>query len=249
MEHLIDTHCHFEPEDNVPALLAEAHANAVYVLAVGGSAALNATALASGAPCALGYDWSWGEATPPPPPTRQLRQVAVGELGFDLHYAHGPEVEARQIATFLPQAAFAKAQALPVIVHTREADTLTLEALREAALPRAGVIHSFTGTDWAFAKALLDLGYAISFSGILTFRNASALREIARRIPDDRLLMETDSPYLAPVPFRGERNRPVRVRATADCLAQVRGVAPEHLAHLTTENALRLFGPTLLENA
>ena len=248
METLVDTHCHFEPEDNVPALLAEARAGAVRVLAVGGSAALNATALASGAPCALGYDWSWADPEPPPPPTRQPRQVAVGELGFDLHYAQGPEVEARQRTLFEAQAAFAKAQALPVIIHTREADALTLAALREAALPRAGVIHSFTGTDWAFAKALLDLGYCLSFSGILTFRNAAALREVARRVPDDRLLVETDSPYLAPVPFRGERNRPVRVRATAECLAQVRGVAPEHLARLTTENALRLFGPTLLED-
>ena len=248
METLVDTHCHFEPEDNVPALLAEARAGAVRVLAVGGSAALNATVLASGAPCALGYDWSWTEPAPPPPPTRQPRQVAVGELGFDLHYAQGPEVEARQRTLFETQAAFAKAQALPVIIHTREADALTLAALREAALPRAGVIHSFTGTDWAFAKALLDLGYCLSFSGILTFRNAAALREVARRVPDDRLLVETDSPYLAPVPFRGERNRPVRVRATVECLAQVRGVAPERLARLTTENALRLFGPTLLED-
>lgn len=248
METLVDTHCHFEPEDNVPALLAEARAGAVRVLAVGGSAALNATALASGAPCALGYDWSFADPEPPPPPTRQSRQVAVGELGFDLHYAQGPEVEARQRTLFEVQAAFAKAQALPVIIHTREADALTLEALREAALPRAGVIHSFTGTDWAFAKALLDLGYCLSFSGILTFRNAAALREVARRVPDDCLLVETDSPYLAPVPFRGERNRPVRVRATAECLAQVRGVAPDRLARLTTENALRLFGPTLLED-
>lgn len=248
METLVDTHCHFEPEDNVPALLAEARAGAVRVLAVGGSAALNATALASGAPCALGYDWSFADPDPPPPPTRQSRQVAVGELGFDLHYAQGPEVEARQRTLFEVQAAFAKAQVLPVIIHTREADTLTLEALREAALPHAGVIHSFTGTDWAFAKALLDLGYCLSFSGILTFRNAAALREVARRVPDDCLLVETDSPYLAPVPFRGERNRPVRVRATAECLAQVRGVAPDRLARLTTENALRLFGPTLLED-
>lgn len=247
METLVDTHCHFEPEDNAPALLAEAYEREVRVLAVGGSCALNATALASGAPCALGYDWSWDAPEPPPPPARQPRQVAVGELGFDLHYAQGPECEARQLATFFPQAAFAKAQELPVIIHTREADALTLTALREAALPRAGVIHSFTGTDWAFAKALLDLGYCLSFSGILTFRNASALREVAKRVPADRLLVETDSPYLAPVPFRGERNRPALVRATADCLAQVRGIAPDILAQQTTENALRLFGEMLLE--
>lgn len=239
---LIDTHCHFEPEDDAGALVAEAAASGVGVLAVGGSVALNQTAAAAGVPYAQGFDWSWeGEAASLPEITVQERLVAVGELGFDLHYAQGAAVEARQREVFERQAAFARANGLPVIIHTREADGLTIEALRAAALPKAGVIHSFTGTERAFARALLDLGYAISFSGILTFRNAAALREIARYVPEERLLVETDSPYLAPVPFRGRRNRPVYVRATAEALAEIRGVRLEALAEATVCNTLRLF--------
>ena len=242
---LVDTHCHFEPADDANALVAEAQACDVRVLAVGGSASLNQTARASGAPFALGYDWSWDGETLPPIASDPA-QLAVGELGFDLHYAQGPAVEARQRALFELQADFARSRALPVIIHTREADALTLEALRAAALPRGGVIHSFTGTDPAFAKALLDLGFYLSFSGILTFRNAAKLREIARLVPADRLLVETDSPYLAPVPHRGQRNRPALVRTTAQALADLRQVPFEQLAHETTANAVALFGRGIL---
>lgn len=235
---LIDTHCHFEPGDDAPALLADAAAAGVGVLAVGGSPALNAAAAASGTWFAHGLDWS-AEGAPGPLPG-DPRLVAVGELGFDFHWK-GPETADAQRALFEAQAAQARARGLPVIVHTREADDLTLSALRAAALPRAGVIHSFTG-GLALARACLDLGYFISFSGILTFRNAGALREVARHVPADRLLVETDSPYLAPVPHRGARNRPALVAATAACLAGLRGLRPEALAEQTTANAARLFG-------
>ena len=239
---LIDTHCHFEPEDDAAALLTEAAAADVRVLAVGGSTALNAAAAASGAPFAYGFDWS--DDAPPTPPPESPRLVAIGELGFDFHWK-GPETADAQRERFDLQAGFARERDLPIIVHTREADDLTLAALRAADLPRTGVIHSFTG-DKALARACLDLGYCISFSGILTFRNADTLREVARWLPADRILVETDSPYLAPVPHRGKRNRPAFVAATAACLAELRGLSLPALADLTTANALRLFGPRLL---
>lgn len=238
---LIDTHCHFEPEDDASALVAEARAEGVGVIAVGGSPALNATASACGVPFAIGFDWSCeAEAPPTLPPPGKAPLVAIGELGFDFHYAQGPDVAARQRANFERQAALARARGLPVIVHTREADGITYETLRALALPRAGVIHSYTG-GIPFARRLLDLGYSISFSGIVTFRNADALREVARFVPDDRILVETDAPYLAPVPLRGRRNHPAYVRATADFLASLRGVSREAFADLTTQNAKRLF--------
>ena len=120
----------------------------------------------------------------------------------------------------------------------KPADTLAL--LREAALPQAGVLHCFT-EDWDMAKAALDLGFYISLSGIVTFRNADALRDVARQVPADRLLVETDSPYLAPIPHRGKPNLPEYVRDVADYLAMLRGESYERFAEQTTENFKRLF--------
>ncbi|MCR3763152.1 TatD family hydrolase, partial [Pseudomonas aeruginosa] len=128
----------------------------------------------------------------------------------------------------------------PVVVHTREARADTLALLREAALPQAGVLHCFT-EDWEMARAALDLGFYISLSGIVTFRNADALREVARQVPADRLLVETDSPYLAPIPHRGKPNLPEYVRDVAEFLAPLRGVSLEILAEQTTANFHRLF--------
>ncbi|MEI9270772.1 TatD family hydrolase, partial [Pseudomonas aeruginosa] len=127
-----------------------------------------------------------------------------------------------------------------VIVHTREARADTLALLREAALPQAGVLHCFT-EDWEMARSALDLGFYISLSGIVTFRNADALREVARQVPADRLLVETDSPYLAPIPHRGKPNLPEYVRDVAEFLATLRGVSLETLAEQTTANFHRLF--------
>jgi TatD DNase family protein len=134
-----------------------------------------------------------------------------------------------------------------VVVHSREADEATLAELREHAQAwrgepgRAGVLHCFAG-DEAFARQLLDLGFHISFSGIVTFRNADALRAVARLVPDDRLLIETDTPLLAPVPVRGKRNEPAFLPHVAAKLAGVRGCSVERIAEITTANAEWLFG-------
>jgi TatD DNase family protein len=134
----------------------------------------------------------------------------------------------------------------PVVVHSREADEDTLRLLADYAArwPRTdaapGVLHCFTGS-LSFARRLIDLGFMISFSGIVTFKNADALREVAAEVPDERLLIETDSPYLAPVPYRGKRNEPAYVLEVARLLAELRGCELETLAAYTTANALRFF--------
>lgn len=164
--------------------------------------------------------------------------VAIGETGLDYHYE--PEAAELQQESFRLHLKAAQISGKPVIVHTRAARSDTLDLLREAALPQAGVLHCFT-EDWDMAKAALDMGYYISLSGIVTFRNAEALRDVARRVPADRLLVETDSPYLAPIPYRGKSNLPQYVREVAEFLADLRGVAFETLAAQTTANFKRLF--------
>lgn len=164
--------------------------------------------------------------------------VAIGETGLDYHYAAQTAEQQRQ--AFRTHLEAAKITGKPVVVHTREAREDTLALLKEAALPQAGVLHCFT-EDWPMAQAALDLGYYISFSGIVTFRNADALREVARRVPSDRLLVETDSPYLTPVPHRGKSNLPQYVRDVAVCLAECRRVSLEVLSQQTSENFHRLF--------
>jgi len=167
------------------------------------------------------------------------RVAAIGETGLDYHYR--PQDAEQQQAAFRLHLEAAQLTGKPVIVHTREAREDTLRCLREAALPQAGVLHCFT-EDWAMAEAALDIGFYISFSGIVTFRNAEALREVARRVPADRLLVETDAPYLAPVPHRGKANLPQYVREVAEYLATLRGVSYAQLCEQTGENARRLFG-------
>jgi TatD DNase family protein len=173
---------------------------------------------------------------------------AVGEIGLD--YYHDGAGRAEQRRLFARMLALAAEHALPAIVHTREAEEDTLSLLREhimggagglAAEGRPGVIHCFTGTA-AMAEACVELGFFVSFSGIVTFRNADALRDVARRVPDDRLLIETDSPYLAPVPLRGRPNEPAFVVHTAACLARERRTDPSGIAAITRRNAQRLFG-------
>lgn len=164
--------------------------------------------------------------------------VAIGETGLDYHYE--PEAAELQQRAFRLHLEAAKITGKPVIIHTREARADTLALLKEADLPQAGVLHCFT-EDWPMAKAALDMGYYISLSGIVTFRNAEALREVARQVPTDRLLVETDSPYLAPVPHRGKANLPQYVKEVAAFLAQLRGQEFEAFAQQTTENFRRLF--------
>lgn len=166
------------------------------------------------------------------------RVVAIGETGLDYHYE--PEAADLQQRAFRLHLQAAKATGKPVVVHTREARADTLQLLREAALPQAGVLHCFT-EDWPMARAALDMGFYISLSGIVTFRNAEALREVARQVPADRLLVETDAPYLAPVPHRGKANLPQYVREVAQFIATLRGERFESLAEQTTANFRRLF--------
>src|SRR6185503_4185005 len=145
--------------------------------------------------------------------------VAVGECGLDFHYDRSPRDVQREM--FVRQIKLAKEVRKPLVVHTREADLETAEILARELGPDGGVIHCFT-SDWTAAQRYLALGMSISFSGVLTFKNADALRDAAARIPLDRLLVETDCPFLAPVPFRGKRNEPAYVAHTATKLAEVK---------------------------
>ena len=167
------------------------------------------------------------------------RVVAIGETGLD--YFYSPENKEVQQASFREHIRVARALNKPLIIHTRDAQQDTLQIMREEGAEQVGgVLHCFT-EDWAMARAALDLGYYISLSGIVTFRNAEALREVARQVPADRLLVETDAPYLAPVPHRGRPNLPEYVRDVAEYLAVLRGVDVETLAEQTTANFVRLF--------
>lgn len=166
------------------------------------------------------------------------RVVAIGETGLDYHYEQEkPEDQQRRFRKHIEAA---RRCAKPLVVHTRAARADTLRLLREEGAT-SGVLHCFT-EDWETAKAALDLGFYISFSGIVTFGNATELREVARRVPTDRLLVETDSPWLAPVPYRGKTNQPAYVVEVARAVASLRGVSPEMLGEQTSANFRCLFG-------
>jgi TatD DNase family protein len=182
-----------------------------------------------GLPAALDAAWS-----------ERPGACALGEVGLDYHY----DLSARDVQrdVFRAQVGYARARRLPVVIHTREADEDTLAILKEeGGSELSGVFHCFSGTA-GLARAALDLGFHLSFSGIVTFPKADSLREVVAAAPADRLLVETDCPYLAPVPHRGKRNEPAWVMATAAAVAAVRGVAPAEIDDLTTANFERLFG-------
>ncbi|MHA7847191.1 metal-dependent hydrolase [Serratia sp. D1N4] len=252
---LVDSHCHLDSLDfdalhqNVDDALAKAKARDVgYVLAVAttlpGYQAMTQL-IGSRADVAFscgvhplnledGYDYA------------ELRRLAVaeqvvalGETGLD--YFYQKDNIPLQQASFREHIRIGRELSKPVIVHTRDAREDTLAILREEnAQECGGVLHCFT-EDLPTAQALLDLGFYISFSGIVTFRNAESLREVARYVPLDRMLVETDSPYLAPVPHRGKENQPAYVRDVAEYLAVLKGVSLETLAEATTANFSRLF--------
>ncbi|USD19734.1 TatD family hydrolase [Microbulbifer variabilis] len=165
--------------------------------------------------------------------------VALGETGLDYYYS--TDTKETQQQSFIAHLQAAGQVGLPVIVHTRDAREDTIQLIQEYGNPQtAGVLHCFTES-WEMAKAALDLNYYISLSGIVTFKNAEDLRDVARKLPLDRLLVETDSPYLAPIPYRGKPNIPAYVREVAEFIAELRGISYEQLAEITTENFLRLF--------
>jgi len=167
--------------------------------------------------------------------------VAWGEIGLDFHYDHSPRATQREV--FARQLRLARACGLPIVIHSREADEETVGVLQEewAGAGLAGVLHCFGG-GWPMAERALELGLLISFAGNVTFKKADALREVARQVPLDRLLVETDCPFLTPVPHRGKRNEPARVVDTARFLAELRGVSLEELGRATSANFARLFG-------
>jgi TatD DNase family protein len=166
--------------------------------------------------------------------------VAIGETGLDYYYNHSPhDVQRRVFTKFIHMA---RDTGLPLVVHERDAAQAAAELLRsEGSGELRGVIHCFTG-DYDAARVYLDLGFYLSFSGIITFKNAGALREVVRKAPLDRMLVETDSPYLTPVPHRGRRNEPAYVRFVAETVAAVKNAPLEDVARITSANVGALFG-------
>ena len=169
--------------------------------------------------------------------------IGWGEIGLDYHYDHSPRDAQRRV--FRRQLRLALERRLPAIIHTREAEDDTIQILREewadvGGETVGGIIHCFTGTQ-RLADAAIEMGFHISFSGVLTFKNAADLRDVARSVPMERLLIETDCPYLAPLPYRGKRNEPAFVQETAAKLAELKGVGVKEIALATSDNFKRLF--------
>jgi TatD DNase family protein len=252
---LVDTHCHLHPEvfpEGVDPVVARARAAGVtrlVCIGVGGaSASAAAVRLARDNPFivatvgvhphdAAGFDDALDQELRSLATADEV--VAIGEVGLDHHYDASPrDAQDRVFAHFV---ALARELAKPLVIHTREAPRQTLELLSsEHARDVGGVIHCFS-EDRTFARHALDLGFDISFSGIVTFKNAASVHDVARWVPADRILVETDSPYLAPVPLRGKRCEPAFVVHTAKRVAELRGMKPEDLWDITTANALRRF--------
>ena len=248
---LIDSHCHLNFPDlaqrlpEVLANMAEAGVNKAIAISVSRQSFEEVHAIAQNHP----NIYATVGIHPDDPEAEEFsleelleradrpKVVGIGETGLDYHWCKGDL--AWQHQRFALHIEAANRSGLPLVVHTRDATADTLRLLREHQA-HAGVIHCFT-EDVHAAKLALDLGFYISFSGIVTFKNATAIQEAARYVPLDRLLVETDSPYLAPVPKRGKPNEPAYVRHTAAFVAQLRGDSLENIAQATTANCLRLF--------
>jgi TatD DNase family protein len=236
MTGLFDTHAHFEgtAEETAAAMERARKAGVAHVMAVGGSKTLNegTTGFKYRA-----VGWDRDQVGQELPSLDYSNACAVGEIGLDYYYS--AETKAAQRELFSRQLEKSLELDLPVVIHTRDADDDTLAILRE--IPARGIIHCFTGSP-KFCRALLDLGFYISISGIVTFRAADNVREAALYIPDERILIETDSPFLAPVPMRGSPNEPSFLVHTAKFLAQLRRTPFERFAETTTRNALSILG-------
>ena len=253
---LIDSHAHIQSKeyaDEADAVIERARqAGVKQIIVVGGAGDISsnagAVALAASSPdlyATVGMHphdaKDVGEAQ-----LRELKEltlhpkvIAVGETGLDYYYDHSPrEVQRRVFAQFI---CLAGETGLPLVVHERDAASEAVELLRSEGAGRiSGVIHCFTG-DYVAARNYLDLGFCISFSGIITFRNAEPLREVVRKLPLNRMFVETDSPYLTPVPHRGKRNEPAHVRWVAETIARVKAIPLEVVAATTTRNVQNLF--------
>ena len=244
---LVDSHCHLNYLDDPDLRIREARAAGVSAqLCIGVDEAHIAEVLALAEqesdiwatvgqhPDAADSDYAWIE-----PALAHPRVVAVGETGLDYFHTEDDAGRARQRQNFEHQLLLADRHQLPVVVHTRAAEADTLALIRQ--FPGVnGVLHCFTES-WEMASAALQLGYYISISGIVTFRNGDNVREVARQVPEERLLVETDAPWLAPVPHRGKPNAPAYVRDTAAFVAELRGESFETLAEQTSRNFFNLF--------
>jgi TatD DNase family protein len=252
---LVDTHAHLDQDDfdadREAVIQRAAEAGVATIVAVGVTAASSAAVVAlagryPGVFAAVGIqpnytaeaaagDWDAVLAL-----VAQPKVVAIGETGLDRHWDYSPF--ATQQDYFERHLRLAQERDLPFIVHTRDSDADVLAMLREARCRGGlrGVMHSFTGTAETAAECV-QLGLSISFAGIVTFKKSDALRGVAATIPPERILVETDSPYLSPHPLRGKRNEPANLVHTATCLAEVRGQTPAEFFELTANNARRLF--------
>ncbi len=252
---LVDSHCHldfpeFAPElDAVVARAREAGIGTMRTIGTSLERVPGVLAVAERYPdvwCSVGVHPHEAEKEGQGTPDRLIelarhpKVVGIGETGLDYYYEHSPRQQ--QIDSFRAHIAAARQAGLPVIVHTRDADDDTIAVLEDEMGKGAftGLIHCFTGTQ-RLADAALRLGLFISVSGIATFKNSTALRAVIANVPLERLLVETDAPFLAPVPHRGKTNEPAFVVHTATMLAELKGVSAENLATATTDNFFRLF--------
>lgn len=252
---LIDTHAHLDLEEfdrDRPTVLDRARSNGIgYIINTGFDleSSRRSIALAARHPqifAAVGvhpHDAAKADAAvwaAIPELAAAPKVMAVGEIGLDYYRDLSPRTV--QQAAFRRQIGIAKELNLPIIVHNRDAHADTLRILKEEKAGEAGgVLHCFSGS-WEVAKECLDLGFHISFAGPVTFTNAPKLQDVVQKVPLDRLLVETDCPYLAPVPHRGKRNEPAYVHLVAEKIATLRELPLEELAAATTANARRLFG-------
>ena len=254
--HLIDTHAHLDDEafdadiDEVVARAVAAGVEKIITIGISAETSEAAVALArkyDSVYAAVGIQPNYAGQAAPGDFERVVRLldepkvVAVGETGLDFYRDFSPADVQRDY--FDRHLRLAQDRSLPAIIHTRQSTAETLAMLREARRrgPLAGVMHSFSAGVETAAECV-ELGLCISFAGMVTFKKAADLRAVAAAVAGDRILIETDSPYLSPVPFRGKRNEPARLVHTAQCLAEARGQTSEEFAAATTANAKRLFG-------
>jgi TatD DNase family protein len=251
---LIDSHAHLDDprfdEDRDAVLQRAWDAGVRKILTIGNGTGPDQ--MGCGIPIAENHDWIYTSVGVHPHDASKVEErhydllqslsknpkvVAIGETGLDYFYEHSPRDVQREV--FRRQLALSRELQLPAIIHTRDADEDTEQILRETP-PAGGVLHCFTSSE-KLAEFAVGIGLCISFSGIVTFPKSQSIAQIARQIPADRFLVETDCPYLAPVPHRGKRNEPVFVADTARFVATLRSISTEELAALTSANFDRLF--------